>query len=312
MTRAKRSEMSTIARMSVTVGFIGQGFIGKSYADDLERRGYAVVRYALEEQYRGNKSKIRECDVVFVAVPTPTTPKGYDVSIVRDSLTLVRPGATVVIKSTLLPGTTAALQKKFPKLFVMHSPEFLVARNASADAAKPTRNIVGIPKKSAAFIARAKSVIEILPKAPFALVCSSEEAEIIKYAGNATLYFKVLLANILYDTARATGADYEMVRKAIAADPRIGPSHLQVIHDSGHKGAKKGRGAGGLCFIKDVSAFADFYKSNVGDELGGALFDAAMRMNASLLLKSGKDLDLLEGVHGKAFLAKLRKRRKKA
>ena len=42
------------------IGFIGQGFIGKSYADDLERRGHAVVRYALEEPYRKNKDKIQE------------------------------------------------------------------------------------------------------------------------------------------------------------------------------------------------------------------------------------------------------------
>jgi nucleotide sugar dehydrogenase len=293
------------------VGFIGQGFIGKSYADDLEKRGYPVVRYALEEPYRGNKENIQDCDIVFIAVPTPTTPKGFDFSIVRDSLKLVRAGATVVIKSTLLPGTTATFQKKFPKLFIMHSPEFLVARSASTDAAKPARNIIGIPKKSAAFVARANEVLAILPKAPFSLVCSSEEAEIVKYAGNAMLYLRVLLANMLYDTARAAGADYEVVRAAIAADPRIGPSHLQVIHDSGHKGAKKGRGAGGLCFIKDVAAFTEFYGKRVGDEFGVALFDAAMRMNANLLMRTGKDLDLLEGVHGAAFLRSLRKGKKK-
>ena len=297
--------MGTIAPMPKTIGFIGQGFIGKSYADDLERRGYEVVRYALEAPYRTNKWRIQECDIVFIAVPTPTTPRGFDFSIVRDSLKLIRNGATVVIKSTLLPGTTAALQKKFPKLFIMHSPEFLVARSASKDAAKPARNIIGIPKKNAAFAARAKEALAILPKAPFSLVCTSEEAEIVKYAGNAMLYLRVLLANMLYDTADAVGADYEVVRAAIAADPRIGPSHLQVIHDSGHKGAKKGRGAGGLCFIKDVAAFTEFYKSRVGDWFGAALFDSAMRMNANLLMRSGKDLDLLEGVHGARFLRTL-------
>ena len=56
------------------IGFIGQGFIGKNYADDFERRGFEVIRYALEEPYRANKEKIRECDIVFIAVPTPTTP----------------------------------------------------------------------------------------------------------------------------------------------------------------------------------------------------------------------------------------------
>lgn len=36
------------------IGFIGQGFIGKNYADDFENRGYEVVRYALEEPYLKN------------------------------------------------------------------------------------------------------------------------------------------------------------------------------------------------------------------------------------------------------------------
>ena len=48
------------------IGFIGQGFIGKSYADDMERRGYTTVRYALEEPYKNNKEKIKECDIVFI------------------------------------------------------------------------------------------------------------------------------------------------------------------------------------------------------------------------------------------------------
>lgn len=290
------------------IGFVGQGFIGKSYADDLERRGYKVIRYALEAPYRANKDKIRECDIVFVAVPTPTTPKGYDFSIVRDSLRLAQPGATVVIKSTLLPGTTEALQKKFPKLYVMHSPEFLVARTAKRDAAKPLRNIVGIPRSTAAYKARAEQVIGILPKASYSLVCSSQEAELVKYAGNLMLYLRVLFANLMFDTAERAGAEYDVIREAIAADPRIGPSHLQVVHDSGHKGAKAGRGAGGLCFIKDVAAFADFYRRTTGDEFGAKFFDAAMRMNANLLVRSGKDLDLLEGVHGEKFVKTLRKR----
>lgn len=296
--------------MAQKVGFIGQGFIGKSYADAMERSGHMVVRYALEEPYRKNKDRIRECAVVFIAVPTPTTPRGYDISIVEGALKLVAPGSTVVIKSTLLPGTTARLQKKFPRLFVMHSPEFLVARSAKADAAKPLRNIIGVPKKSAAFHSRAKRVLTLLPKAPYSLICTAEEAEIIKYAGNTMLYFKVLLANVLYDSAQATGADYEVIRQAIGADPRIGPSHLQVVHDSGHRGAKKGRGAGGLCFIKDVAAFADFYARATKDRLGADIFSAAMRKNAALLRSSKKDIDLLEGVHGTAFLKKLSARKK--
>jgi nucleotide sugar dehydrogenase len=289
-------------KSQLTIGFVGQGFIGKSYADDMERRGYDTVRYALEEPYKANKDKIQGCDIVFIAVPTPTTPKGFDYSIVEGALKLVGKGKAAVIKSTILPGTTARLQKKFPGLYVMHSPEFLVLKQAAEDAARPMRNIVGVVKNTPAAKAKAKQVMSVLPRAPYELICGINEAELIKYAGNFFLYLKVLYANLVYEMAEATGASYEVIRAAVAADPRIGSSHLQVLHDSGHKGAKAGRGAGGVCFIKDIAALTNFYEGKVGNKKGAALMRAAIAKNIELLLHSGKDLDLLEGVHGKACL----------
>jgi nucleotide sugar dehydrogenase len=291
-------------RKFMTIGFIGQGFIGKSYADDMERRGYKVVRYSLEEPYRHNGEKIKTCDIVFIAVPTPTTPKGFDYSIVGSALKLVGAGKTAVIKSTVLPGTTIKLQKKFPKIFVMHSPEFLVLKQAAEDAARPLRNIIGVVKTGSAARAKAKQVMKVLPRAPYELVCPIAEAELIKYAGNFFLYLKVLYANLVYELAEATGADYEIIRAAVAADPRIGPSHLQVLHDSGHKGAKKGRGAGGVCFIKDIAALTNFYEKKVKDKPGAKFMRAAIDKNIALLVKSRKDLDLLAGVHGKKVILK--------
>ncbi len=41
-----------------SIGFIGQGFVGKAYADDFENRGFTTVRYSLEEPYRANKEKM--------------------------------------------------------------------------------------------------------------------------------------------------------------------------------------------------------------------------------------------------------------
>jgi len=291
------------------IGLVGQGFIGKSYADDFERRGYTVVRYSLEEPYRANKDLIQACDIVFVAVPTPTTPKGFDYSIVREALSLVGVGKTVVIKSTILPGTTAALQKKFPKLYVMHSPEFLVLKQAAEDAARPLRNIVGVSKDTSAHRTRAAAVLKTLPKAPFELICTVREAELIKYAGNLFLYLRVMFANLIYDLADATGANYELVRQAIAADPRIGGSHLTVQHESGHKGAKRGRGAGGVCFIKDIAALTELYEQTVKDQWGAKFLHSAIDKNIDLLVRSNKDLDLLEGVHGKAAIARHKKKR---
>ena len=181
----------------------------------------------------------------------------------------------------------------------MHSPEFLVLKQAAEVAARPLRNILGIPRNTVAFRAKAKQVLKVLPKAPFELVCGAKEAELIKYSGNFFLYLKVLYANLMYEAAQAIGADYEVVRAAVAADPRIGPSHLSVLHDSGHKGAKKGRGAGGVCFIKDVAALAEFYRATAKNKKGAALIDAAIAKNIELLRASKKDLDLLRGVYTK-------------
>ena len=273
------------------IGFIGQGWIGRNYADSFEARGFDVVRYSLEVPYVGNRQRIKDCGIVFIAVPTPTTPSGFDFSPVVSALEIVSPGSTAVIKSTILPGTTEKLQGVFPDIFVLHSPEFLVEKTAAHDAAHPSRNIVGIPRDNAEYRARAAEVLSVLPKAPFELICAAREAELIKYGANAFLYLKVVYANILHDLARCLGCDYAQVRDMVAADARIGPSHLQVA-DAG------GRGAGGHCFIKDFEAFIGLYEKAAADLTGLVALGAWRDKNVQLLRDSGKNLDLLRGVYG--------------
>ncbi len=284
----------------MTIGFIGQGFIGKNYADDFERRGFSVTRYSLEEPYRGNKEKIKECDIVFIAVPTPTTPEGFDDSILRGVLPLVKEGKTAVIKSTTVPGTVKRLQKDFPDIFVLHSPEFLSEKTAARDAAEPNRNIIGVPTMTEEYKEKARSVLAVLPKAPYELVADSDETELIKYAGNVFLYCKLLYANLFFDLAHSLGADFEVVRAAVGADPRIGSSHLSAVDRSGHDGALAGRGAGGHCLIKDFAALRILYETLLPKDAEGVLMLRALEAkNSGLLRASGKDLDLLEAVYGK-------------
>lgn len=282
------------------VGFIGQGFVGKAYADDFEKRGFKTVRYALEEPYRNNKEKIKECDIVFIAVPTPTTAKGFDDSIIRGAMKLVGQGKTAIIKSTVLPGTTASIQKDNPRIFVFHSPEFLTEVNAAHDAAYPMRNIIGVHGRSKVSDAKAKEVLAILPKAPFDLITGAEEAEIIKYGGNCWFYFKVVFINMLYDIATKKKIDWSTVRDAMAADPRIGRTHLDPVH-------KSGRGAGGHCFIKDFAAFSNLYGKTMGDDFGLKVLESLRDKNIDFLLKSNKDFDLLAGVYGEEFLRRHQK-----
>lgn len=283
------------------IGFIGQGWIGKHYADNFEKRLYDVVRYALEEPYVHNKEKIQECGIVFVAVPTPTTPEGFSFSAVRSALQNVAEGTTVVIKSTLYPGTTETLQKESPQLFLLHSPEFLREASAAHDAAHPDRNLIGIPEDTKEFRARAEAVLQVLPEAPFNRIMSARQAELVKYAGNCFLYTKVVFMNALYDLTEKQGIDWETFREALIHDPRIGESHTRPVHTSGHvkENYAVHRGAGGECFIKDFEAFRDQMKEYVPEKTDiYEMLTAMVRYNNRLLRESNKDLDLLKGVYG--------------
>ncbi len=274
------------------IGFIGQGWIGKNYANDFESRGFTTVRYALEPEYIGNKDKIAECDIVFIAVPTPTTPKGFDASIVESALALVGKGKIAVLKSTILPGTTTQLQEAYPQIVLLYSPEFLSEATAAHDAAHPFANIIGLSKDDEAHRAAAQQVLAVLAPAPFTQMCTSTEAEFIKYSHNLNGYFQIMLANALYDAAVPLGANWEVVRGALDHDPYVANRYGRPVH-------KTGRGAGGGCFIKDFAAFRTLYQKLLpNDQKGLAMLQALEQKNIELLRQSGKDLDLLNGVYG--------------
>ena len=278
-----------------TIGFIGQGYIGKNYADDFEGRGYSVVRYALEEPFSGNKETIGQCDIVFIAVPTPTTPAGFSAEVVQSAVGLVKSGGIAVIKSTILPGSTRHIQATYPEVIVLNSPEFLSESSAAHDAANPPQNIIGMPEDTEKYREAARLVLSVLPKAPSELICKSEESEMFKYVHNINGYFQIVMFNLLYDLSTGVGADWNVVKQAISADPFMRTIYTNPVH-------KTGRGAGGHCFIKDFAALKEVYKDTVPDALGLDVFDALERKNNMLLLESKKDLNLLKEVYGQNIL----------
>lgn len=275
------------------IGFIGQGWIGKHYADDYEARGYEVVRYGLEPQYIGNKDAIADCDIILIAVPTPSTPDGYSFAIVESALSLIGAGKIAVVKSTLLPGTTKLLQEKYPHIIVLHSPEFLSEATASYDVAHPFSNIVGMPVKDAAHEEAAAQVHATFPEAPQSFTVGSTEAELIKYSHNGSGYVQIVFFNLMYDLAQSLGAEWKDIEPAVLTDPLICNRYAKPLH-------KSGRGAGGHCFIKDFAALKEAYtKARPADTAGKAAFDGLEAKNLELLRESGKDADLVEGVYGK-------------
>ena len=281
------------------LGFCGQGFVGSNMADDFETRGYKVIRYSLDKEYLKNKNKIKTADIVFFAVPTPTTPNGFDDSILEKVLSLVGKGKIAVIKSTIIPGTTEKFQKKFKDIIILHSPEFLTEKTAKYDAKFPDRNIVGYLPSKRGSEASAYKVLDILPNAPYRAVMRAQEAEMVKYGNNCWFYFKVVYMNILYEICQSKKIDFEIVKKAMSFDPRIGHTHLDVVHQGG-------RGAGGGCLIKDLSAFSILY-DEANDVRGKMVLLEIQAKNIQLLIDSGKDIGLLSGVYGDKLIDELKK-----
>ncbi len=286
------------------IGFIGQGWIGKNYADNYESRQFDVVRYSLEEEYKGNKYKIKDCDLVIIAVPTPTNEKGFDLSFVEDAISITAPNQNIVIKSTLIPGSTEFLAKKFSDRFVFHSPEFLSERTAKYDVDRPHANVLGLPAETPEYRTRAENIISTFPVAPFSLVCTSLEAEIIKYSRNIHGYFEVIFYNLLYDYVNSLGANYETIKRYIDRDPLHVARYASPVHASGHDLSHPKRGAGGHCFIKDFKAFRESFEKLLNDKKAVEVLKALENKNIDLLIKSGKDLDLLRGVYGDDIINK--------
>ena len=289
--------------MTKTIGFIGQGWIGKNLADHFERRGFPILRYAKEPEFEMNKDAIADCDIVFIAVPTPSTPDGFDDRILRGVLPLVGKGKTAVIKSTILPGTTDDFATLYPDLYVMHAPEFLRETSVRKDIDFPDRNIIGIPSRhfeNETWLTKANELMDILPDAPYKAICRAPEAELTKYGGNNFLYVKVVFMNLMYDLATHHGANWDAIAKNMTADPRIGASHMQPVHQYAHMSENVGRGAGGHCFIKDFAAFRQLFEQHLGHDTEAiALLRAFESKNNKMLRETGKDLDLLDGVYGK-------------
>lgn len=263
------------------IGFIGQGYVGKNYADNFESRGYEVERYSLEPEYIANKSKVHDCEVIFIAVPTPTTPSGFDSSALESTLNELPGGRVVVIKSTVLPGTTKKLQEQFPELTILFSPEFLRENTAREDVDNPHSTIIGITVEEDR--PKAEEIMKLMPAGGSEFIVDSNEAELFKYIQNISGYANIVLFNIFYDLGTQIGCNWNHLRELMEVDPNIPSYFANPVH-------KGGRGAGGHCLIKDLAAFNFAYPDYV-------LF-ALEQKNLEYLKNSGKDQDLVEAIYG--------------
>ena len=269
------------------IGIVGLGFVGGTLARYFKSRGIKPLLY---DKYKniGSLEEVNSADIIFVCVPTPYNKrKGCDLSFIEDACRHISGRKIIVIKSTVPPGTTQKLQEKYPEHKFLFNPEFLREASAYKDFVNSARQIVGFTKKSRK---AARLVMDVLPKAPYQKIMPAKEAEMIKYMNNTFLATKVVIANEFYNLCLALGIDYETVKRAVAQDPRINGSHLDVFHQ-GY------RGYGGSCFPKDTNAIIKFASDN---KINMPFLKKAREINRKLLKESGLSEDyFLKFLHRK-------------
>jgi UDPglucose 6-dehydrogenase len=196
---------------------------------------------------------IRDADVVFVAVGTPSRADGgADLSQVDAVALAVREHATkevvLVNKSTVPVGTNARVRKlvegaKVP-VHVVSNPEFLKEGDAVSDFMRPDRVVVGCDLDDTF----AREVMTRLYH-PVTLIgdrmvwMDPVSAELSKYVANTMLAMRISFMNEIAALCEAVGGDVHSIRKGVGSDARIGNKFLYA-----------GPGYGGSCFPKDVKA----------------------------------------------------------
>lgn len=240
------------------IAIMGHGMVGGALARYFkDRKNNEPVIYDPPQGY-GSVEALNQADLIFLCVPTPYDEArgGFDLSYIEESMAKIQGDKIIVIKSTVLPGTTEKLQKQYPNHKILFNPEFLTEYTADQDMNYPDRQLIGYTEQSYNV---AGDVMRLLPLAPFERIMPATEAEMVKYYGNTWFSTKVVFANQMYDICQKLGIDYERVKEAAAADKRIGPTHLEIFH-------KGYRGYGGKCLPKDTRAIIQ-----LGNEIGAEM-----------------------------------------
>jgi UDPglucose 6-dehydrogenase len=222
--------------------------------EEIVKRNFASGRL----QFSTNLGEaIQDSQVAFIAVGTPPGEDGSAdlkyVLAVADEIGRTMTDYIVVATKSTVPVTTgekvkAAIQSALDEresdltFAVASNPEFLKEGAAVDDFMKPDRIVIGIDDE------RAEEIMKRLYK-PFQLngdriiYMDIPSAEMTKYTANAMLATKISFMNDIANLCELVGADANMVRKGIGADPRIGNKFIYP-----------GVGYGGSCFPKDVKA----------------------------------------------------------
>ncbi|UWG48069.1 UDP-glucose 6-dehydrogenase [Halanaeroarchaeum sp. HSR-CO] len=273
------------------VSIVGSGYVGSTIAACFADLGHDVINVDIDESIVGaindgdapihepglddlvaehagaglrattDYEAIRETDVTFLALPTPSRDDGsIDRSIVEagagsvaDALSTKEDRHTVVVKSTVIPGTTEDLvgtalaavegNELGENVGIGMNPEFLREGSAVDDFLDPDKVVLGWETDWVGEAMHDVFAPLVETADPAVVDTGIREAEFIKYANNAFLASKVSLVNELGNVAKEFEVDSYEVADAIGLDHRISEHFL-----------RSGVGWGGSCFPKDVDA----------------------------------------------------------
>lgn len=205
-------------------------------------------------------SAIREAQMIFISVNTPTKTYGKGKGMAADlkyvelcarQIAEVATDDKIVVEKSTLPVRTAQAIRSIldnvgngVKYQILSNPEFLAEGTAIQDLHHADRVLIGgdhhTPEGQAAMDALADIYAHWLPKERI-LQTNVWSSELSKLTANAFLAQRVSSINALSALCEKTGADVEEVARAIGSDSRIGPKFL-----------KASVGFGGSCFQKDI------------------------------------------------------------
>jgi GDP-mannose 6-dehydrogenase len=238
----------------VKVDLLNQGRAPVVEADLGELIGQAVRAGRLRATTDADEA-VADTELAFVCVGTPSKGNGsLDLTYLRrvaddigQAIRRRRSPIVVVVRSTVLPGTTRQLllpdlerAAGRPVAVGVH-PEFLREGTAIADYYEPPKVVVGALDDQVRDL-----VVQVAarPGAPLVQV-DLELAEMVKYADNAWHALKVTFANEIGSLAKAQGLDGHRVLDILCADTKLNLSPTYL---------RPGFAFGGSCLPKDVRA----------------------------------------------------------
>tara|TARA_R110000824_G_scaffold104492_3_gene248049 strand:- start:2476 stop:3315 length:840 start_codon:yes stop_codon:yes gene_type:complete len=267
------------------LGIVGLGYVGGAVFGGMSER-FEIETFDLNKKSTCQtlEELCTKVELIFICVPTPMERDGgCDISIVEDAISKINESSCnlAVIKSTVPPGTTEALNNKYKNLSIVFSPEFLTEANYLKDFVECNRIIVGGPRPATT---KVKNIFRKRFPRKAIIKTHSTIAEMVKYLTNTFLSTKVSFANEMKQICDSLNTDYDKVLEYALYDTRLGDSHWSVPGPDGHPGF------GGSCFPKDLNALLRVAKEN---EVNSIILESVW--NKNLEVRPEKDWEKLVG-----------------